>query len=94
MITATTATRADPGRRGGRLGWAASHLAFILLGLAFVLVVLGLTLGLAYGATSGDAAERVPLVLGAALAQLPAVWTLAGLAIALFGLLPRLVPTA
>jgi ABC-2 type transport system permease protein len=39
---------------------------------------------------SGDLAGQVPRVLGAALAQLPAVWVLAGVAVALFGLLPRL----
>ncbi|MFI7131610.1 hypothetical protein ACIBQ1_38450 [Nonomuraea sp. NPDC050153] len=55
-----------------------------------VLTVLGLSLGLAYGATSGDIGRQTLLVLGAALAQLPAVWTLAGLAAALFGLVPRL----
>ncbi|WP_326821677.1 hypothetical protein [Streptosporangium sp. NBC_01756] len=77
-----------------RLRWAASHLVFILLGPAVVLTALGLTLGLAYGSTSGDAAGQLPRVLGAALAQLPAVWTFAGLAVALFGLLPRLFPMA
>jgi ABC-2 type transport system permease protein len=33
--------------------------------------------------------EQVPRTVGAALVQLPAVWVLAGVAVALFGLLPR-----
>ncbi|GII95890.1 ABC transporter permease [Sinosporangium siamense] len=74
-----------------RVGWAASHLVFALLGPAVTLVVLGVCVGVAYGATVGDLFGHVPRLVGATLAQLPAVWTLAALAIALFGLAPRLV---
>jgi ABC-2 type transport system permease protein len=68
----------------GRLGWALAHLTFALAGPAFVLAVTGL----ATGVTSG-----VPLV-PAALAQLPAVWVLTGLAAALVGFFPRLAAAA
>jgi ABC-2 type transport system permease protein len=73
-----------------RLGWAASHLAFALGGPAVVLAVTGLAAGVVYGASTGDVAGQTPRVLNGALVQLPAVWLLAGLTVAVFGLLPRL----
>lgn len=70
----------------GRVGWAAGHLAFAVLGSAFLLAVTGLATGAAYG----SGASLVP----AALAQLPAVWVLAGLAAALIGFFPRFAAAA
>jgi ABC-2 type transport system permease protein len=70
----------------GRLAWAGGHLLFALLGSAFALAVTGLTTGLAYG----SGVSLVP----AALAQLPAVWVLAGLSAALVGLFPRFASAA
>ncbi|MFI6814859.1 ABC transporter permease [Nonomuraea sp. NPDC050328] len=96
MRTEETLTRAEPllATGVGRLEWAAGHLAFALLGPAVVLAVSGAGVGLAYGGATGDLAGQLPRTVGAALAQLPAVWTLAGLAVALFGLLPRAVSAA
>jgi ABC-2 type transport system permease protein len=73
-----------------RLRWATSHLLFGLLGPAVVLVALGLAAGLVYGLVSGDVGRELPRVLAGALVQLPAVLVLSGIAMALFGLLPRL----
>ncbi|MEU7880954.1 ABC transporter permease [Microbispora bryophytorum] len=73
-----------------RLRWSGGHLAFALLGPALGLVVFGSAVGLAYGMNTGDVGGQLPRMLGAALVQLPAVWVFAGLAFALFGLLPRL----
>ncbi len=73
----------------GRLRWAASHLAFALLGPAAALAVAGLAAGLVRGGSTGDMGTDVGRVLAAALIQLPAVWVLAGVAVALAGLLPR-----
>ncbi|RJQ80774.1 ABC transporter permease [Pseudonocardiaceae bacterium YIM PH 21723] len=70
----------------GRLSWSLSHIAFALLGSAVLMTALGLTAGLAYGSPA--------TLLGAALVQLPAIWLLAGLTVALFGLLPRLSSAA
>ena len=77
--------------RTGRLRWAAGHLLFALLGTALLLAVAGVSAGLAYGAQAHDIGGQVPRMLGDALVQLPATWVLAGLGVALFGLLPRLV---
>ncbi len=43
------------------------------------------------GCRAGDVGGELPRVLGGALVQLPAVWVLAAVGVALFGLLPRLV---
>jgi ABC-2 type transport system permease protein len=84
--------RAEPILATGvsRLRWAGSHVAFTLLGPAVAMVAGGLLAGLSHGVASGDVAGEVPRLLGGALVQLPAVWVLAGIAVALFGLLPRL----
>jgi ABC-2 type transport system permease protein len=76
--------------RVGRLRWAASHLAFALLGTALLLAVAGLAGGLVYGAQVHDISGQAGRVFGAAMVQLPATWVLAGLGTALIGLLPRL----
>ena len=72
-----------------RLQWAGSHLVFSFLGSAAALISAGLTTGLTYGLDAGHAGREVPRVLGAAIVQLPAVWVLAAVAVALVGLLPR-----
>ncbi|XVQ14626.1 hypothetical protein ACQP1W_19470 [Spirillospora sp. CA-255316] len=87
-----TALRAEPllATTLGRVRWAASHLVFALLGSAAALVVAGFATGLVHGLSEGDAGRQVPRLVGAALIQLPAVWLLAAITIAFFGLLPRL----
>ncbi|CAM2957138.1 ABC transporter permease [Prescottella defluvii] len=76
----------------GRPRWAMSHILFALVGPAVALTVAGFAAGLAYGVTIDDVGGQVPRVLAAALVQLPGVWLLTGLAVALFGLVPRLAP--
>jgi ABC-2 type transport system permease protein len=87
-----TGNRADPvlATATGRLRWAAGHLAVAALGSVVVLLALGLVAGLAYGLSAGNVGHVLPRVIVAALAYVPALWVLAGLAAALFGLLPRL----
>jgi ABC-2 type transport system permease protein len=74
-----------------RTSWAGSHLAMAALGSAAVLAVGGLLAGLAHGLRAGDLGGELPRVLGGALVQLPAVWVMAAVGLALFGLAPRLV---
>ena len=85
--------RAEPvlATTASRVGWAGSHLLVAAVGAAVVLASGGLVAGLAHGLRSGDLTGQLPRVLGAAMVQLPAVWVLAALGAALFGLLPRLV---
>ncbi|WP_372666572.1 ABC transporter permease [Amycolatopsis kentuckyensis] len=86
LRTEEAAGRAEPvlATATGRIGWALGHLAIALLGSAFLLAVTGLATGLAYGAS----------LVPAALAQLPAVWVLAGLATLLIGFVPRFAAAA
>jgi ABC-2 type transport system permease protein len=74
-----------------RVGWAGSHLVVAAVGSAVVLAIGGLLAGLAHGLRAGDVGGELPRVLGGALVQLPAVWVMAAVGAALFGLLPRLV---
>ena len=74
-----------------RTGWAGSHLLVAAGGAAVVLAAGGLLAGLAHGLRSGDLAGELPRVLGGAMVQLPAVWVMAAIGAALFGLAPRLV---
>ncbi len=87
-----TSLRAEPvlATAVGRLQWAGSHLAFSALGPALALATAGLTAGLTHGLNTGDVGRELPRVLNGAMMQLPAVWVLAAIAVALSGLLPRL----
>jgi ABC-2 type transport system permease protein len=73
----------------GRIRWAWSHLVFAVAGPAVLLLLVGLTTGLVYGAHTGDIGQALGRLLGSALVQLPAVWVLTGIAVVLFGLVPR-----
>jgi putative exporter of polyketide antibiotics len=91
-----TSGRAEPvlATAVGRLRWAASHLVFSVLGPTAALATAGLATGLADGLSTGELGHQLPRVLAAAMVQLPAVWVLAAIAVALFGLLPRLTMVA
>ncbi|MFC6065134.1 ABC transporter permease [Streptomyces ochraceiscleroticus] len=92
-----TGERAEPVLAGavGRLRWAASHLVIAFLGSVVVMAVGGVGLAVGYGSAVGDLdGRRFGAVVGAALAQIPAIWVLAGLATLLFGSLPKLATAA
>lgn len=78
----------------GRVRWATGHLVFAVLGPALLLLVAGATMGLVYGAAVGDIGGHLGAGLRSSAVQLPAVWVLTGLALALFGILPRLTVLA
>jgi ABC-2 type transport system permease protein len=56
-----------------------------------MLTLAALVIGLSYGAVVGDISGQATRIVGSALVQLPAVWVLTGLAMALFGLAPGMV---
>ena len=87
-----TSLRAEPvlATRVRRTAWVASHMTFAVVGPAVLLAVSGLAMGLVHGLRTGEVSTQIPRLIGAALVQLPATWVLAGVALALFGLLPRL----
>lgn len=78
----------------GRVGWAASHLVFAVLGPAVLMAVSGVVVGLVHGLRVHDLSGEFPRVFWSALVQLPAVWVLAGLTVLLFGAAPRLAAAA
>jgi polyether ionophore transport system permease protein len=58
-----------------------------------ILAASGLGAGIADAANTGDLG-RVPSLVGSSVALAPAVWVLVGVAVALFGLVPRVVAAA
>ncbi|MFI7001010.1 ABC transporter permease [Nocardia sp. NPDC050175] len=78
----------------GRTRYALSHISFALLGPAIALLVSGAAVGVVYGTVSGDLGAKLPEALGAAAVQVPAVWVVTGIAVAIFGLAPRFTPVA
>ncbi|MPY95075.1 MAG: hypothetical protein GEV08_19055 [Acidimicrobiia bacterium] len=90
-----SAGRAEPilATPTGRVAWAASHLVMATLGTVVTIAAAGLGVGVAYAVATGDAGQ-VPRMLGAALATVPAVLVLVGVAVALFGMVPQAAPAA
>lgn len=84
------AGRAEPVLAGpvSRTRWAGSHLVIAVGGTVLTIAASGLGVGAAYAAVVGDAGQ-IPRLVGVALVTVPAVLVLAGVAAALFGLVPR-----
>lgn len=83
--------RAEPvlSTKVGRVRWALSHMLPVVVGVVLVMGTAGAMAGLVHGLRRKDVAGTVVDVLVAALVQVPPVLVLAGLTLALFGLLPR-----
>ncbi|MGW7523245.1 ABC transporter permease [Streptomyces sp. NPDC054783] len=79
-----TSGRAEPvlAAAVGRLRWAAGHLVIAFGGSALLMLLVGLGFAVGYGRQIGP-------VLGACLLQVAAVWVIGGIAVLLFGVLPR-----
>jgi ABC-2 type transport system permease protein len=72
-----------------RPGWMFSHIGCVLGGILAITLVAGLSTGLSYALMAGaELSDGIRIAL-AAFAQAPAVLVLVGLAILLFGVLPR-----
>jgi ABC-2 type transport system permease protein len=78
----------------GRIRLLTSHLVIALAGSGIAILIAGLAAGLAYGTAANNIGGKLPMVLGTAAAQLPAVWLPAAVTVALFGLLPRFTSVA
>jgi ABC-2 type transport system permease protein len=76
-----------------RRAWAAAYVAVALAGSVVVLAANGLGAGIADAINSADAGQ-VPRLLAAGLVAVPAVWVMVGVAVALFGLVPRAAAAA
>ncbi|MDQ0750121.1 ABC-2 type transport system permease protein [Streptomyces africanus] len=84
-----TSGRAEPvlANAVGRLRWAAGHLVIAFGGSALLMLLAGLGLAAGYGKETGP-------ILGACLVQLPAIWVIGGVAVLLYGVLPRAAAAA
>jgi ABC-2 type transport system permease protein len=69
--------------------WMRDHVVVALVGSAFTVVTGGFGIGATYGLVIGDLGQ-VPRLMAASLVYVPAVWTFIGVAVALFGVVPRL----
>lgn len=78
LSTATTRTR-----------WATSHVVVALAGVTLLMLLGGLSIGAGAALTLHDGGQ-VARVTVASLAQVPGVWVMCSLALAVFGWLPRL----
>ena len=72
-----------------RVKWAWSHLTIALVGSALLLILVGVSSGLASAMQVGDSGQLGRIVV-AALVQIPAAWVIIGIVVAAFGLIPRL----
>jgi ABC-2 type transport system permease protein len=77
-----------------RSHWLASHLVIALTGSGVAMLIAGLAAGLMYGVAAHDVGGKLSMVVGTAAVQLPAVWLLAAVTVALFGIAPRFTPVA
>ena len=86
-----SALRAEPVLATGvtRSAWFGSHVLVALATSAALMLGMGLFIGLAHGARTGDVPGAVVTMVAAGLARVPAVWVVTGLAAAIYGLLPR-----
>jgi ABC-2 type transport system permease protein len=76
-----------------RVRWVTSHVVIATVGLLVILGVTGLVSGLTFGLVTGDVADAVPRLGGAALAQVPPSLALGGFVLLAFGLVPRYAAT-
>ncbi|WP_344657689.1 ABC transporter permease [Catenulispora subtropica] len=86
-----TSGRAEPvlAASTGRLAWAGSHLIYPAVGSLLVMACAGLGVGIGAGAVLGDFWGWVGRMLRAGLVTTPALWIVAAVGVALFGLLPK-----
>ncbi|MEV2222576.1 ABC transporter permease [Nocardia vinacea] len=74
--------------------YALSHIGIALLGPVVLLFLAGTAVGVIYGISDGDLVGKLVDCLGAAAVQLPAVWVLTAITVAIYGLAPRYTPVA
>ncbi len=88
--------RAEPVLATSTSRWSllGSHLVIALAGTAWLLLVLGTSVGVIRGIAVGDLGGELAKLTEAALAPLPAVWVCVGLTVLVFGLAPRLTSVA
>lgn len=77
-----------------RIRLLSSHLVIALAGPAAAILLSGLAAGVAHGAAAGDLGGKLTTAVGTAAVQLPGIWLLSAVTVALFGVAPRFTPVA
>jgi ABC-2 type transport system permease protein len=77
-----------------RTRWLASYLVIALAGTTVAMLISGVAGGVVYGIAAGDLGGKLATVVATAAVQLPAVWLLSAVTVALFGVAPRFTPVA
>ena len=90
-----TKSRAEPllSAAVSRTQWVGSHLVMALGGSVVMMFAYGLGLGISRAISASDIGE-LPRLVGSALAYTPSLWVFVGVAVLLFGLVPRAVGAA
>ena len=96
MSSEETADRVAPvlATAVSRPRWMAGHLVFVVAGPVLLLTAAGLVAGVFNGLQVDDFGAGFKAALGAMVVQIPATLVLGGLAVALFGWVPRLAALA
>lgn len=91
MRAEEAAGRVEPvlGAAVSRPRWMVGNIVVGVAGAIALLLLAGIIEGLVYGVVAGDGTAHVAPLTGAALARVPAVLVLAGLAVLAFGVLPQ-----
>jgi ABC-2 type transport system permease protein len=90
LHTEEAALRAEPllATPVSRVSWAGSHLIVAAVGSGLALLLANVGAGVTYGLIVHDF-STVPRLAAATVAYLPAMWVMIGVAVALYGLVPR-----
>jgi ABC-2 type transport system permease protein len=72
-----------------RSQWMAGHVVIAVLGTILLMGLMGVSAAIVYGLVAGDLGTHLAELTPAALARVPAALAMAGLTVAIFGLLPR-----
>ena len=72
-----------------RWRWLGAHVVVVSAGVVVLLALLGVSAGLVYGLAVDDVGGQAASLTGAALAYVPAVLVVTGVAVLAFGVLPR-----
>ncbi|GMA08345.1 tetronasin ABC transporter integral membrane protein [Tetragenococcus halophilus subsp. flandriensis] len=72
-----------------RFKWLGSYLTVAFVGSTLILLALGFAAGLGWAIVSGEF-SYLPRVLGMTLSKIPPVWTIIGIAVLIYGWLPRI----
>ncbi len=72
-----------------RIGWMLSHVLFSVFGSVVLLIVIGCSTTIGSVMSGGSTGDFLP-ILSKALYKLPAIWTISGIAVLFFSLLPKI----